>query len=93
MSEAEAPAATEAPPAEVKEAVETNKMVVDLAAKNVQALPAKSYLDQTVVPLLHEGLALLSQERPPNPVEWLGLFLLKHKDQPAAQLTPPPVTA
>ncbi|EGD78753.1 hypothetical protein PTSG_01731 [Salpingoeca rosetta] len=39
--------------------------------------PTRDYLDQTVVPVLLEGLAALAQERPPNPVEWLGTFLLK----------------
>jgi hypothetical protein len=32
-------------------------------AQGVQALPTRQYLDQTVVPVLLEGLAVLSKER------------------------------
>eukprot|EP01147_Barroeca_monosierra_P007900 gene7899-690_t len=39
--------------------------------------PTRDYLDETVVPVLLEGLAALAQERPPKPIEWLGTFLLK----------------
>ena len=41
------------------------------------SLPIRSYLDQTVVPQLLQGLSELAKERPPNPVEWLGNYLLK----------------
>ncbi|PAA58473.1 hypothetical protein BOX15_Mlig006458g1 [Macrostomum lignano] len=50
----------------------------------VQALPTRAYLDQTVVPVLLQGLAVLSKERPPNPIEYLAAFLLKNKDQYSA---------
>eukprot|EP00055_Hartaetosiga_balthica_P000776 m.137425 g.137425 ORF g.137425 m.137425 type:complete len:90 (+) comp11712_c0_seq1:45-314(+) len=39
--------------------------------------PTRDYLDKSVVPVLLEGLVALSKERPPNPVEWLGTYLLK----------------
>ena len=45
---------------------------------NLQSLPIRAYLDQTVVPVLLQGLAELAKERPPNPVQWLGNYLLKH---------------
>jgi len=45
---------------------------------NLQSLPIRSYLDQTVVPVLLQGLAELAKERPSNPVEWLGNYLLKN---------------
>ncbi len=48
---------------------------------NLQALPIRSYLDQTVVPLLLDGMSALVKERPPNPVEWLATYLLKHNPQ------------
>ncbi len=48
---------------------------------NLQALPIRSYLDQTVVPLLLDGMSALVKERPPNPVEWLANYLLKHNPQ------------
>ena len=44
-----------------------------------QALPIRAYLDQTVVPLLLQGLSALVKERPPNPVEYLANYLLKHQ--------------
>lgn len=45
---------------------------------NLQSLPIRAYLDQTVVPVLLQGLAELAKERPANPVEWLGNYLLKN---------------
>jgi len=48
---------------------------------NLQALPLRQYLDQTVVPLLLEGLQALSTERPANPVEYLAAYLLKNNPQ------------
>lgn len=51
---------------------------------NLQALPIRAYLDQTVVPLLLDGMSALVKERPPNPVEWLATYLLKHNPQNAA---------
>ncbi|XP_077462199.1 protein dpy-30 homolog isoform X1 [Stigmatopora argus] len=48
---------------------------------DVQALPTRAYLDQTVVPILLQGLAVLAKERPLNPIEYLAAFLLKNKSQ------------
>lgn len=48
---------------------------------NIQSLPIRAYLDQTVVPILLDGMAALVKERPPNPVEWLATYLLKHNPQ------------
>ena len=50
---------------------------------NLQALPIRAYLDQTVVPLLLDGMSALVKERPPNPVEWLATYLLKVSGLPA----------
>ena len=44
-----------------------------------QALPIRAYLDQTVVPILLQGLSALVKERPPNPVEYLANYLLKNQ--------------
>ncbi|CAM9361855.1 unnamed protein product [Discosporangium mesarthrocarpum] len=52
---------------------------------NVQSLPIRAYLDQTVVPILLDGMSALVKERPPNPVEWLGAYLLKHNPQTTNQ--------
>ncbi|KAJ8002215.1 hypothetical protein DPEC_G00177580 [Dallia pectoralis] len=55
---------------------EVSKQKVDL-----QSLPTRAYLDQTVVPILLQGLSVLAKERPPNPIEYLAAFLLKNKSQ------------
>lgn len=39
---------------------------------NMQALPIRSYLESTVVPLLLQGMQALVKERPNNPVEFLA---------------------
>ncbi|XP_006846689.1 PREDICTED: protein dpy-30 homolog [Chrysochloris asiatica] len=57
-------------------AEKTSKQKVDL-----QSLPIHAYLDQTVVPILLQGLAVLAKERPPNPIEFLASYLLKNKAQ------------
>jgi protein dpy-30 len=48
---------------------------------DLQSLPTRQYLDQTVVPILLQGLAALSKERPPSPIEYLSAYLLKHKSK------------
>merc|ERR1712066_44277 len=48
---------------------------------DLQSLPTRAYLDQTVVPILLSGMSVLARERPPNPVEYLAAYLLKNKDQ------------
>lgn len=46
---------------------------------DLQNLPAKQYLDQTVAPILLQGMQVLVRERPPDPVSFLAAFLLKNK--------------
>ncbi len=48
---------------------------------NIQTMPIRGYLDQTVVPVLLDGMAELSRVRPQNPVEWLATYLIKHNPQ------------
>lgn len=45
---------------------------------SLEAMPTRAYLDETVVPIVMQGLAALVQERPENPVQFLGEFLLLH---------------
>lgn len=45
-----------------------------------QELTTRAYLDQSVVPVLLQGMTELAKERPENPIEFLGNFLLKNKD-------------
>ncbi|KAK5605683.1 Protein dpy-30 [Crenichthys baileyi] len=64
--------------------VENEKASAEKLSKqkvDLQALPTRAYLDQTVVPILLQGLSVLAKERPPNPIEYLAAFLLKNKSQ------------
>ncbi|XP_014606922.1 protein dpy-30 homolog [Polistes fuscatus] len=47
----------------------------------VQSLPTRQYLDQTVVPILLQALSTLAKERPTDPISFLAGYLLKHKSQ------------
>eukprot|EP00978_Attheya_sp_CCMP212_P021080 scaffold61195_cov58-Attheya_sp.AAC.4 len=49
--------------------------------KSVNNLPIRAYLDQTVVPILLDGMSELVKERPQNPIEWLAAYLLQHDPQ------------
>merc|ERR1711906_17950 len=49
--------------------------------RHLQGLPIRAYLDQTVVPILLDGMSELVKARPENPVEWLAAYLLKHDPQ------------
>ncbi|XP_056136855.1 protein dpy-30 homolog [Lampris incognitus] len=59
----------------------TNAEKISKQKVDLQALPTRAYLDQTVVPILLQGLSVLAKERPPNPIEYLAAFLLKNKTQ------------
>ena len=48
---------------------------------SLQRLPIRAYLDQTVVPILLDGMSELVKERPANPIEYLASYLLKHDPQ------------
>ncbi|XP_078036642.1 protein dpy-30 homolog [Augochlora pura] len=47
----------------------------------VQSLPTRQYLDQTVVPILLQALSSLAKERPADPINFLAGYLLKNKSQ------------
>ncbi|XP_066516943.1 protein dpy-30 homolog isoform X1 [Hoplias malabaricus] len=68
----------------IQRIVESEKSNADKVSKqkvDLQSLPTRAYLDQTVVPILLQGLSVLAKERPPNPIEFLATFLLKNKSQ------------
>lgn len=48
---------------------------------DVRSLPTRQYLDNTVVPILLDGLAALSRERPGDPIDYLISYLQKHKHE------------
>ncbi len=62
--------------------VEKQKVVVEKAEskqqQNINSLPIRAYLDQTVVPLVLQGMAEVAKERPENPIKYLADFLMKH---------------
>ncbi|XP_078491891.1 protein dpy-30 homolog [Ciona intestinalis] len=80
---AAAPQAVPSPTPAVQEVVNAEKEVAQKAPKTVelQSLPTRAYLDQTVVPILLSGLSTLAKERPPNPIEYLAAYLLKNKEE------------
>ncbi|XP_003690022.1 protein dpy-30 homolog [Apis florea] len=47
----------------------------------VQSLPTRQYLDQTVVPILLQALSTLAKERPADPISFLAAYLLRNKNQ------------
>ena len=66
----------------VEKTVENEKVNAEKSSKqkvDLQSLPARACLDQTVVPILSQGLAVLAKERPPNPIEFPASYLLKNK--------------
>ncbi|XP_052897777.1 protein dpy-30 homolog [Anopheles moucheti] len=50
-------------------------------AGNLQSLPTRQYLDQTVIPILLQGLKVLAKERPQDPVQYLANFLLENRNR------------
>ena len=51
------------------------------AKVDLQSLPIRAYLDQTIVPILLQGMSVIAKERPPNPIEYLATYLLKNKEK------------
>ena len=52
---------------------------------NLDALPTRAYLDQTVVPVLMQALSALVQERPADPIEFVAQYLLRHNPKAEAR--------
>jgi len=77
--------AVAAPVAETILTEKTQKVIGDekestnRAKADVQSLPTRQYLDQTVVPILLQALTALSKERPPDAVDFLVAYLMKNK--------------
>jgi len=47
----------------------------------MQGIPTRQYLDQTVVPILLQGLSALAKERPADPIQYLADYLSRNKDK------------
>lgn len=78
----EAPAYDDAEQREAEAAATAGAARVDL-----NSLPIRAYLDQSVVPILLQGLSAMVKERPPNPIEWLAHYLLRNNPQRAGAET------
>ncbi|TPX64623.1 hypothetical protein SpCBS45565_g05767 [Spizellomyces sp. 'palustris'] len=65
---------------ELLDVIEAGRQTI-MSREQVQSLPLRSYLDHTIVPVLIEGLKALARERPPNPCEYLAVYLLKNGDK------------
>lgn len=59
--------------------METQENLPKKSRVDLSSLPTRQYLDQTVVPVLMNGLSYLAKERPPEPISALANYLLKHK--------------
>lgn len=59
----------------------TDKTEQQKKGTDLANIPTKQYLDQTVAPIVLEGMKALARERPPDPIGFLAAFLLKHKSQ------------
>uniref|UniRef100_A0A7S4PAG5 Uncharacterized protein n=1 Tax=Guillardia theta TaxID=55529 RepID=A0A7S4PAG5_GUITH len=92
---APAPAEAGSAPENLDQAAIAEKAAVEAQEKiDAQALPIRTYLDQTVVPILLQGLSELvrarsapvdcilassnTSARPDDPVEYLAAYLMKH---------------
>uniref|UniRef100_U5EQR8 Protein dpy-30 homolog n=1 Tax=Corethrella appendiculata TaxID=1370023 RepID=U5EQR8_9DIPT len=53
----------------------------DTNRKSLQSLPTRQYLDQTVNPVLLQGLKAVAKERPADPIQFLATFLMKNKNK------------
>ena len=59
----------------------SNLQPEDATGQNKDQVPMRSYLDQTVVPLLLEAMAVLTKERPDRPIEFLADYLEKNNNE------------
>lgn len=57
----------------------TDKPEITKKRSDLSSIPTKQYIDQTVAPVLLNGLTALVKERPADPIGFLAQYLLKHK--------------
>lgn len=48
---------------------------------DIQAFPTTAYFNQTVIPIIVEGLTIVARERPKKPIEFLAAFLIKNRER------------
>ena len=49
--------------------------------EQLQGLPNEEYLMKTVLPVLYQGMKVVSIERPTAPLDYLAMYLLKNQDK------------
>ncbi|CAK58275.1 unnamed protein product (macronuclear) [Paramecium tetraurelia] len=54
--------------------------------KQLQSLPIRNYLDQTVVPILLQAMTEVAKVRPSNPIDFIAQYLISNNpDKPLAR--------
>ncbi|CAF0772162.1 unnamed protein product [Didymodactylos carnosus] len=86
QSQGENTTSTAAPVAKTPATPNTGSQQQDEPVKPAQkaelsSLPTRAYLDQTVVPILLQGMSQLARERPNKPIEFLALYLTQNKEK------------
>jgi protein dpy-30 len=81
QQQAAADASAMPPPPEKASSQEPKKDQEDAHRIALQSIPTRQYLDQTVVPILLQALGSVARERPANPIEYLGQYLIREKDR------------
>jgi len=61
--------------------VSSNETTATKQKADISTLPTRAYLDQTVVPILLQGMSQLARDRPANPIEQLALYLQQNKEK------------
>jgi protein dpy-30 len=59
----------------------TNDDSINKQKADLSTLPTRAYLDQTVVPILLQGMSQLARDRPAKPIEHLALYLQQNKEK------------
>lgn len=67
------------------EAIEKKKVV--RTEEEIKKMTTKQYLDEMIVPVLNKAMLKVNKERPLNPIEFMGQYLLKMANEPPS----PPV--
>ncbi|XP_064402726.1 protein dpy-30 homolog [Halichondria panicea] len=57
------------------------RMEAPMPKVEIDSLSTRSYLDHTVVPVMMDAMAAVARQRPPDPIEYVAMFILKNKDK------------
>lgn len=75
------PQAAQQTPQQSQNQVQVQQSQIKKVRPDLNSLPTRQYLDQTVAPILLLGLQTLARERPADPVSFLAAYLLKNKSR------------